>query len=262
MRRSSLFAVSASALGRPRQLDRFAVARGEPPLVGDREVLDRSFGRAAGRGERVGGRAARGDRRLAVALQLVHGREASLGLGHGALVAGRGDQFPPRAGGFGELAGELAAARVALQQFGPAIVVAAVGPQLERLAGRLGRIPVGVQRVGLGRRVQERLARLLARPRAEPVPGDLAALAARRARAPRRACGAARGAASRGRRRRTPRASARAGTSPPPARSRARAAPTARRRSTGRPRAPDRTSRPPRRRPRPPRALPGRAPTR
>ncbi len=75
-------------LGRPRQLDRLAVARGEPPLVGDREVLDRSFGRAAGRGERVGGRAARGDRRLAVALELVHGREASLGLGHGAF--GRG----------------------------------------------------------------------------------------------------------------------------------------------------------------------------
>ena len=81
MRRSIAAGAVGVALGGLRDLDRLAVARGEPALVGDRDPLDRGLGRLASGRERVGGGLARPDGHLAVALELEHGGAAALGGG-------------------------------------------------------------------------------------------------------------------------------------------------------------------------------------
>ena len=91
----------------------------------------------------------------------------------------QGAELAPRARGLGQLAGQLRAARVALERLAAAVLVAALGPQLERLAAGGGGVAIGVHGLGLRGRAQQRLARGRAGARAEPVPRDLAARRAR-----------------------------------------------------------------------------------
>ena len=84
------------------------MAAAEPPLVGDREPLDRGVGRAADGGERHRGGESRSRRRILVAAQLVHGGELPLRVGDLGGSAGAGDQLAPGARRLGELAGKLA----------------------------------------------------------------------------------------------------------------------------------------------------------
>ena len=167
--------------GADRVLDGVAEARADAPVVGHRQALDGGVGRVAVRDERVGRHPPRGERRLALALELVGRREPALGAGIGEPLAARaahGGQLPPRLDRLGQLAGALGAARVALQQVDAGLGFLVARPQVERLAPGRGRVAIGVDGLRLGRGADQRRAgpRRVARP--EPLRGELHALPA------------------------------------------------------------------------------------
>ena len=162
--------------------------------------------RGVGRRRRAGARANAASRSP---LQLEHRRELPLRPRQRELVARGGAQraeLAPRARRLGQLAGQPRAARVALERLAAALLVAALGPQLERLAVRRGGVAVARGRPRTPRR-RAAAPRAPARPRARRASAWRPRGSARpRPRAPRRAPGAATAAASTGRRRRAPRA--------------------------------------------------------
>ena len=167
--------------GAARERDRLAVvagarqvARGDQPLGGGLAV-------EAVRGERVRRDAARGQRPLAVALELVDRREPALGVGEraaGALRAARRHHLALRAARVGELARQLREARVPLQHRDPLGAALALGPQVERLAPEPRGVAVGVHRGELVDREHERVERAGSVARREPVAGHLGVTAA------------------------------------------------------------------------------------
>ena len=146
----------------------------EPQLVGHREQLERGVGGRVVRRELLRGRLAGGERVPALAAQVEHRREPALR--HGALdaVADVGE-LAPRAARLRQIAGQLGAARVALERLQATIFVGAVEPHVQRQPPRLGPVAEGVDRLGLDDRAQQRVARAVAVARADPVGGDLAA---------------------------------------------------------------------------------------
>ena len=162
------------------ELDRLAVLGAVAPEVRHREPFGRGIGeRAIGR-ERPHGRLACRERGLTLAVQLVDGAEPALGLGEvQALTLRAADpcELAPGLDGLGEVARQLRAAGVALEQVDPRIGILAAGPGLERRAAGGGGIAVRVNGLGLGGRPDERGAGLDLVAGAQPMGGDLDALA-------------------------------------------------------------------------------------
>ncbi len=156
------------------ELDRLAVQRRRPPLVGHRETLDRRVGWGPLGGVRLRRRGARRKRAVAVAAQLEDRRQPPPRVRR-LDAAEHGGQLAPRPRRLGELPRELGAARVAGQRLGAQRLVLALGPEVERLAAGGGGVADGEHRLGLGRRAQEAIARAGGVAGAEPVRGGRAA---------------------------------------------------------------------------------------
>ena len=146
----------------------------EAVLVGERDPLHRGLGVAAARGEGAGRVVPRGGGGVGVAAQLVDGGERAQRVGEPGVGGPGGDDLAQGARGLGQLAGELAAARVALERLRAPGGIVVVRPQLERLAERGRGVAVGVHRLRVGRRAEQRGAGVRLRVRAEPVRRDVA----------------------------------------------------------------------------------------
>ena len=90
-----------------------------------------------------------------------------------ALRAARRHRLAPRARGLGQVAGELRAARVALEQRDALALAPAVGPQLQRAPRGTRLVAIGVHGRELGQRPQQRVERPRAVVGGQPVRGDL-----------------------------------------------------------------------------------------
>ena len=195
--------------GGSRELDRLAVAAAEPPLVGDRESLDRGVGRAADRPTNAIAAASR----AAVAASWsprssCTAASCRCASATWAIVAGAGDQLAPGARRLGELAGKLAcrsrsapARRPGRRRRRRPASARARAARPRRRRGRRGRPPTRRPRAAARRgRARRRGRRASAgRPRGRALRG---------APRPPPARGAASGAPSTAGRRRSPRARA------------------------------------------------------
>ena len=150
------------------------VARGD-------QALRRGLAGDAVGGEGVRRDAARGQRALAVALEVVDRGEPALGVGEratGALRAPRRHHLALRAARLRELARELREPRVALEHRDPLGAALPLRPHVERPAPEPRGVAIGVHRGQLVDRPHERVERAGSVARRQPVVGDLRVTAA------------------------------------------------------------------------------------
>ena len=146
-------------------------------LAGALEVAggDEPFGggvaREAVRAERLGCDAPRLQRLLPVALQLVDRGQPALAYGERPPRLRRAcrGHLAQRSGGVRELARELRAARVALEELQPLLGTLTVRPQLQRLASEPRGVPVRVDGLVLADRAEQRVEGPLGLASREPV---------------------------------------------------------------------------------------------
>ena len=147
---------------------------------------DQALGRGLARKAvgRVGLRcdAAGRERTLAVPLQRVDGGHPPLGVGERAprpfLRPPCRDDLTLGARRLGEVARQLGAARMLLQDGDAPWAALALGPEIERPAPEVGRVAVGVDRGTLADRLHQRVERAGGVSCGDPVPGDLPPVAA------------------------------------------------------------------------------------
>jgi hypothetical protein len=156
------------------ELDRLAVRSPALQVAGRDQALRGGLSGKPVRRKAFGGDQPRGERAVAIALELVDRREPALGVGQrtaGSLRAPRRDHLALGSRRLGEVAGELRKACVPLEHGDPIRAALALGPEVERLAADARRVAIRVHCREVVDGPHQRVQRTRVVTRREPVGG-------------------------------------------------------------------------------------------